>query len=73
MGKYPESGKLIFHDYSTADLVSLIEFMNSKGYVDTCNTHKTADEIVYEFLGVDPIALEKERREMIQTMMGEKS
>lgn len=73
MGKYPESDKLNFHDYSTADLVSLIEFMNSKGYVDTYNTHKTADEIVHEFLGVDPIALEKERREIIQSMMGEKS
>lgn len=70
MGKYPESDKLNFHDYSTSDLVSLIEFMNSKGYVDT---HKTADEIVHEFLGVDPIALEKERREMIQSMMGGKS
>ena len=68
MSDYPESDKLNFHDYGTVDLVSLIEFMNSKGYIDTYNTHKTADEIVYEFLGVDPIALEKERRAMIQAM-----
>ena len=66
MSDYPESTKLDFHDYSTADLISLVEFMNSKGYIDT---HKTADEIVYEFLGVDPIALENERRAMIRIMM----
>lgn len=50
------------HDF--ADLCWLVEFMNGQGYI-VDDVRESAEQIVYNFLGVNQMKLEAERRRML--------
>lgn len=76
----PNSDKLLASDAEHQTLVEFFEWMESKGYVvaqpgvDHCYTQDdlfqvgSSREIIMDFLGIDEVELEKERRAIIDAI-----
>lgn len=69
--KFPESDKLLKQDNVQQTLRDFIEWLYDGGY--SIRNYETKawinpETIVFDFMGVNPVKLEKERREMLKTL-----